>query len=70
MNNLIKSLRGIMLNGLKKQWGGPIILKGIIDVEDAKEALNIGADGIIVSNHGGRQLDGTVSSILFREDSR
>ena len=49
---------------LKKQWGGITILKGIMDVEDAKNALNLGVDGIIVSNHGGRQLDGTLSSIL------
>ena len=49
---------------IKKLWGGPIILKGILDVDDAEKALNIGAEGIIVSNHGGRQLDGTSSSIL------
>ena len=48
---------------LKKEWGGLIVIKGIMDVEDAKKASNIGADGIIVSNHGGRQLDGTTSSI-------
>lgn len=48
---------------VKKMWGGPIILKGIQDVEDAKMALNVGADAIIVSNHGGRQLDGAMSSI-------
>jgi len=48
---------------IKKMWGGPLILKGIQDVEDAKAALNVGADAIIVSNHGGRQLDGAVSSI-------
>ncbi|MGR3659923.1 MAG: alpha-hydroxy acid oxidase [Paracoccaceae bacterium] len=48
---------------IRKQWDGPLILKGIQDVEDAKAALNVGADAIIVSNHGGRQLDGAVSSI-------
>ncbi len=52
---------------IKRLWGGPLILKGILDIEDAKEALNIGAEGIIVSNHGGRQLDGTSSSILALE---
>ena len=52
---------------IKKLWGGPLILKGILDIEDAEEALNIGAEGIIVSNHGGRQLDGTSSSILALE---
>lgn len=48
---------------IKKMWGGPLILKGIQDVEDAKQAVKVGADAIIVSNHGGRQLDGAVSSI-------
>jgi L-lactate dehydrogenase (cytochrome) len=48
---------------IRKQWGGRLILKGIQDVEDAKLALNIGADAIVVSNHGGRQLDGAISSI-------
>jgi L-lactate dehydrogenase (cytochrome) len=48
---------------LKKQWGGKVILKGILDAEDAKMALKVGADAIIVSNHGGRQLDGALSSI-------
>lgn len=47
----------------RKMWDGPLILKGIIDAEDAKQALNVGADAIIVSNHGGRQLDGALSSI-------
>jgi L-lactate dehydrogenase (cytochrome) len=48
---------------IKRLWGGPLILKGILDAEDAKTALNVGADAIIVSNHGGRQLDGAISSI-------
>jgi L-lactate dehydrogenase (cytochrome) len=48
---------------LKEKWGGPFILKGILDAEDAKKAIQIGADAIIVSNHGGRQLDGALSSI-------
>ena len=48
---------------LKRKWGGKLILKGILDVEDAKMAAEIGADAIIVSNHGGRQLDGALSSI-------
>jgi L-lactate dehydrogenase (cytochrome) len=47
----------------RKMWDGPLIIKGIIDPRDAKEALNFGADAIIVSNHGGRQLDGALSSI-------
>ncbi|WP_322865252.1 L-lactate dehydrogenase [Aquicoccus sp. G2-2] len=48
---------------IKEEWGGPVILKGIIDAEDAEAALQVGADAIIVSNHGGRQLDGALSSI-------
>ncbi|HMD72776.1 MAG TPA: alpha-hydroxy acid oxidase [Steroidobacteraceae bacterium] len=48
---------------IKKRWGGKLILKGIMDVEDAKLAVASGADALIVSNHGGRQLDGAPSSI-------
>ncbi len=48
---------------IKKQWGGKIVLKGIQDAEDARLAVNSGADALIVSNHGGRQLDGAPSSI-------
>jgi L-lactate dehydrogenase (cytochrome) len=48
---------------IKKRWGGKLILKGIQDVEDAKLAVESGADALIVSNHGGRQLDGAESSI-------
>ncbi len=48
---------------IKKLWGGKLILKGIQDPEDARLAVNAGADALIVSNHGGRQLDGTESSI-------
>ncbi|GCA50704.1 L-lactate dehydrogenase [Sinorhizobium sp. KGO-5] len=48
---------------IKERWGGPLILKGILDPEDAKMAAKTGADAIIVSNHGGRQLDGAHSSI-------
>ena len=47
----------------RKMWDGPLIIKGIIDPRDAKEALNVGADAIVVSNHGGRQLDGALSAI-------
>ena len=48
---------------IKQRWGGKLILKGIQDVEDAKLAVHSGADALIVSNHGGRQLDGAQSSI-------
>ena len=47
----------------KEWWGGKVIVKGIMDPEDARRAADIGADAIVVSNHGGRQLDGAVSSI-------
>ena len=48
---------------LMAMWGGKVILKGILDAEDAKIAAKLGADAIVVSNHGGRQLDGALSSI-------
>ena len=48
---------------LKEQWDGKVILKGILDADDARMALKVGADAIIVSNHGGRQLDGALSAI-------
>jgi L-lactate dehydrogenase (cytochrome) len=48
---------------IKKIWPGKLILKGILDVDDAKTAVKLGADAIVVSNHGGRQLDGAPSSI-------
>ena len=48
---------------IRKRWGGKLILKGIMDVEDARIAADSGADALIVSNHGGRQLDGAPSSI-------
>ena len=51
------------IKSLRKKWSDKVILKGILDVEDAKLALNVGADAIIVSNHGGRQLDGASSTI-------
>lgn len=48
---------------IKKRWGGRLILKGVMDVEDARLAADSGADAVVVSNHGGRQLDGAPSSI-------
>jgi L-lactate dehydrogenase (cytochrome) len=50
---------------IKERWGGKLIIKGILDVEDAKMAAATGADAIVVSNHGGRQLDGAHSSIAM-----
>lgn len=50
------------LEFIRSEWPGPLIIKGILDAEDAIEAAEIGADGIVVSNHGGRQLDGVPST--------
>lgn len=50
---------------IKERWGGKLIIKGILEVEDAKMAAETGADAIVVSNHGGRQLDGAHSSIAM-----
>jgi L-lactate dehydrogenase (cytochrome) len=50
------------LDFIRSEWTGPLIIKGVLDVEDAREAVRLGADGLIVSNHGGRQLDGVLSS--------
>jgi L-lactate dehydrogenase (cytochrome) len=53
---------------VKNLWGGKLVLKGLLDAEDAKIAAQSGADAIVVSNHGGRQLDGTMSSIRALPD--
>lgn len=50
------------LDWIREIWKGPLIIKGVLDPEDAKAAADIGADGVVVSNHGGRQLDGVLSS--------
>lgn len=47
---------------VKQQWNGPLVIKGILDPDDARAVIDSGADGLVVSNHGGRQLDGVVSS--------
>ncbi|MBE1295877.1 MAG: L-lactate dehydrogenase [Rhodobacteraceae bacterium] len=57
------SLDWSKIEKLKEMWGGKVILKGILDAEDAKMAAKVGADAIVVSNHGGSQLDGALSSI-------
>ncbi len=62
-----QSLNWDRIRQFRKMWDGPLIIKGIIDARDAREALNVGADAIIVSNHGGRQLDGALSSIRALE---
>lgn len=50
------------LDWIREYWDGPMVIKGILDKDDAKDAVRFGADGIVVSNHGGRQLDGVMSS--------
>ncbi|MCX7284263.1 MAG: FMN-dependent L-lactate dehydrogenase LldD [Novosphingobium sp.] len=50
------------LDFIRSEWNGPLVIKGLLDAEDAVEAANLGADGIVVSNHGGRQLDGVPSA--------
>lgn len=61
-NNFDPSISWKDLEWIREFWDGPMVIKGILDPEDAKDAVRFGADGIIVSNHGGRQLDGVMSS--------
>lgn len=60
--NFDPAIRWADLDWLRAAWQGPLVIKGILDPEDAKSAAQLGADGIVVSNHGGRQLDGVLSS--------
>ncbi|SMX46077.1 alpha-hydroxy acid oxidase [Maliponia aquimaris] len=62
-----QSLNWDRIREFRKMWDGPLIIKGIMDPRDAREACNVGADAIVVSNHGGRQLDGALSSIRALE---
>ncbi len=61
-NNFDPSISWKDLEWIRDFWQGPMVIKGILDAEDAKDAVRFGADGIVVSNHGGRQLDGVLSS--------
>ena len=61
-NNFDPAIKWSDLAWVRSQWPGPMIIKGILDPEDAREAVRNGADGLIVSNHGGRQLDGALST--------
>ena len=61
-DNFDPSITWADLSWLREQWPGPIVVKGILDPDDADDAVKHGADGIVVSNHGGRQLDGAVST--------
>lgn len=62
-DNFDPSISWADLEWIREFWDGPLIIKGILDVDDAKDAVSFGADGIVVSNHGGRQLDGALSSV-------
>jgi len=61
--NFDRSVTWADLDWVRRVWDGPIVIKGVLDVEDAREAVRCGAQGLVVSNHGGRQLDGVRSSI-------
>ncbi|KMT64867.1 FMN-dependent L-lactate dehydrogenase LldD [Catenovulum maritimum] len=61
-NNFDPSISWKDLEWIRDYWDGPMVIKGILDPGDAKDAVKFGADGIVVSNHGGRQLDGVMSS--------
>ena len=63
VNQFDASLSWEDVKEIRKQWGGKLIIKGILDAEDARAAVYVGADTIVVSNHGGRQLDGALSAI-------
>jgi L-lactate dehydrogenase (cytochrome) len=61
-NNFDPTVSWRDLEFIRSEWRGPLIIKGVLDAEDAIAAANAGADGIVVSNHGGRQLDGVSST--------
>ena len=61
--NFDRSVTWADLDWVRQVWDGPIVIKGLLDVEDAREAVRCGAQGLVVSNHGGRQLDGVKSSV-------
>jgi L-lactate dehydrogenase (cytochrome) len=62
-NNFDRSITWADLDWIRAAWDGPLVIKGVLDREDARDALKAGAQGLVVSNHGGRQLDGVRSSI-------
>lgn len=61
--NFDRSVTWADIDWVRENWDGPIIIKGVLDAEDAREAVRVGAQGVVVSNHGGRQLDGVRSSV-------
>jgi L-lactate dehydrogenase (cytochrome) len=62
-DNFDRSVTWSDLDWIRAEWEGPIVIKGVLDPRDARDAVKVGAQGIVVSNHGGRQLDGVRSSI-------
>jgi L-lactate dehydrogenase (cytochrome) len=62
-NNFDRSITWSDLDWIREEWNGPIVVKGVLDPEDARAAARVGVQGVVVSNHGGRQLDGVRSSI-------
>jgi L-lactate dehydrogenase (cytochrome) len=62
-NNFDASITWRDLEFVRAEWKGPLLIKGLLDAEDARLAVKLGADGIVVSNHGGRQLDGALSTV-------
>jgi L-lactate dehydrogenase (cytochrome) len=61
-NNFDPAVTWADLEFIRSQWKGPLIIKGVLDADDARRAADLGADGLVVSNHGGRQLDGVLST--------
>jgi L-lactate dehydrogenase (cytochrome) len=61
--NFDRSVTWADLDFVRQTWDGPIVIKGVLDPDDARDAVKAGAQGVIVSNHGGRQLDGVMSSV-------
>jgi len=61
--NFDPSLTWKDLDWIRQHWSGPIVIKGVLDADDARDAVKAGVDGIVVSNHGGRQLDGVLSGV-------
>jgi L-lactate dehydrogenase (cytochrome) len=62
-NNFDRSITWKDLDWIRAEWDGPIVIKGVLDPQDARDAVKVGAQAIVVSNHGGRQLDGVRSSV-------
>ena len=61
--NFDRSVTWKDMDWVREHWEGPIVVKGVLDAADARDAVKAGAQGLVVSNHGGRQLDGVISSV-------